>query len=887
MSTFSESIQLTRDEYRNITRCLGDENFRKLFAEYCNELSDPENRIQYEKEITLLESERGFDVKFIKPLPGYVIKTTTKEDNKIFINVCHSDLIGKPQSKAKRDAIGLKGLDWSIPYAQVHPRKDYDNKKNACMVYDVVFHYDTLHLAKQNANFRKLVTDTAVDAVECSFNISLNKNNLKFPKLQYKGVPKMSIIRQRTKISSNRTFAEEESDNNYNNGVLCHTKNNDYITPIYKLIHKKCIDYFEMATERINSNLKPDEIVIEIQLPLLNSANDCLLNVVRNELHLISQEPAKYKLQVKLPFEVSEKNGAAKFNADEKILLISLPVIKTKQIGQFDSNIADNSNIEMLEQNVETTIKQESSIFSEKPETEDRKRKFPKFSTNKMENIFAFTINVRNVDPESIKVHKGVNTVKYEFSNIGSGFFPCYYVFFARFPDASICDIEYEEWKNCLILKVILDNSQIDCYYVGLDEDNLTKHAIVECITDPENKFDKEIEDDSLCIEVSKSIAKREQKLSNMSIEIKTKNYSNSECIVKNENKERENKTDKSTKWLENTYNDVITSKPEASGTELNVVEDNNENSQDLKKHKRHPRRRHKKRSLSESSCDHLKVILENETAKMEPEQMQSVGEEENVYLEKQIRKGRSVSESCATEPEIKNETDNNTVANQNLKTLIQFNGKCKGILKYASIERSISECSDDNYLASSMDSSTVTYSLDQSNSYLSDSCRKTVRFNEFIKTKLFRSNTSILAQKKKNAKKNESKRRALSRRLSEGESTDNDDKDVVGPNPPDVEVQQYQEHDSGISLHSDSELTACNELDNKRFANHGTRKNVEILQSNPIDIVANVGNVSSKSKDNASKKTKASRCNASEHQQPKGSKGMQFKSEMIFDIEV
>lgn len=42
------------------------------------------------------------------------------------------------------------------------------------------------------------------------------------------------------------------------------------------------------------------------------------------------------------------------------------------------------------------------------------------------------------------------------------------------------------------------------------------------------------------------------------------------------------------------------------------------------------------------------------------------------------------------------------------------------------------------------------------------------------------RSNTSILGQKKKNAKKNESKRRALTRRLSEGESTDNEDKVVI-----------------------------------------------------------------------------------------------------------
>lgn len=131
-------------------------------------------------------------------------------------------------------------------------------------------------------------------------------------------------------------------------------------------------------------------------------------------------------------------------------------------------------------------------------------------------------------------------------------------------------------------------------------------------------------------------------------------------------------------------------------------------------------------------------MILENETAKMEPEQVQNkqlAAEENDGKAEKQQRKGRSVSESCSLDPGTAKVQENNAGSN----ALIQMNRKSKGILKYASFERSISECSDDHYLASSIDSSIVTNSLDQANSYLSDSCRKTVRFNEFIKTKLFR----------------------------------------------------------------------------------------------------------------------------------------------------
>lgn len=706
MSKLSDPIHLTRDEYRNITRCLENENFRKLFAEYCSELSDPENRKQYEKEIRLIESERGFDVKFIKPLPGYVIKEATNKENKIFINVCHSDLIEKPQSKAKRNECGLKGLELNIPYAQTQPRKDYDSRGNACMVYDVIFHHDTLLLAQQNTNFRKMLTDTAVDAVECSFNISLNKSNLKFPKLQYKGVPKMSVIRKQTFNSSNRKYFDENPDKGdvKNIEIRSHTKY-EYVTPKFTLSYKQCIDYFEITNEPKYSDIKPDEIVIKIQLPYLNSASDCILNIAQNELHLVSHESVKYKLHVKLPLEVKEKNGFANFYTEEKILLISLPVIKTKQAELA----AVNSNSKMSE----IMIRPDCSSNVNKANTENRKIKIPKFSTNKMDNIFAFTINERNVDPESINIHKGTETVKCEFSSMSSGLFPTFYVFFVCFPNTSICDIEYEEWRNCLILKVILDKSQLDCYYVGLNENDLTEYSVMEYITDKKGNYGKQLEDDSLCIEVSKPAVKQERKLSHMSIEIKTKSNSDSEGIFINESVESRNKTDKN-------------------------GEDNYQRGQELKKQKRHTRRNHKKRSLSESCCDQLKVILENETAKMEPKQVKSVGKKD-FYPEKQTRKVRSVSESCSIETESEIIKDSNAAANQNFKTLIQFNGKSKGILKYASMEQSISECSDDQYLASFMDSSTVNNVLDQTNSYLSDSCRKTVRFNEFIKTKLFR----------------------------------------------------------------------------------------------------------------------------------------------------
>uniref|UniRef100_A0A182SAJ6 PIH1 domain-containing protein n=1 Tax=Anopheles maculatus TaxID=74869 RepID=A0A182SAJ6_9DIPT len=189
MST--KDFNISRDEFRNITRCLDNEEFRGLFMEYCNELRD--NRKQYEDELSMLEAQRGYDVKFLKPSPGYVIKTIVDGKRKGFINVCQCELVQKPSSTSGVNEDGTKGLKWSIPYAQSQPRKDYDNKRIECIVYDVMFHPDSLHLASKNDGFRKLLNDTSLDAVEKSFNVKLDRANLRFPKLQYKGTPSSSV----------------------------------------------------------------------------------------------------------------------------------------------------------------------------------------------------------------------------------------------------------------------------------------------------------------------------------------------------------------------------------------------------------------------------------------------------------------------------------------------------------------------------------------------------------------------------------------------------------------------------------------------------------------------------------------------------------------------
>lgn len=347
-------LDITQSELSQITKAFRNEEFKKLFAEYCQEISDPENRKIYERELTQLESEHGIDVTFINPEPGYVIKTTVDGTQKAFINVCKCDKVGKPTSSSGIDSSGGRGLNWNIPYTQSPSRRDMDKNGKMCIVYDVVFHGDTLHLAEKNEGFKKMVTDTACDAVSSTNGVQLDLANLKYPKMTFKGTARPTVIRKKSEHSP-KTSDFSPIDSIYPplkvNQVPQKTSNtktatfvDKYTTPKFTITHRRNVDMQELTNEldaKMNLTV-PAELVVTIELPLINSTNDVTLDVTPRNLYLSSEKPAKYKLEIALPYGVDEADGTAKFNKSTRQLVVTLPVVPKNNITISDLNREDS-----------------------------------------------------------------------------------------------------------------------------------------------------------------------------------------------------------------------------------------------------------------------------------------------------------------------------------------------------------------------------------------------------------------------------------------------------------------------------------------------------------------------------------------------------------------
>ncbi|XP_068980885.1 protein kintoun isoform X3 [Bombus flavifrons] len=742
-----EDLDVTKEELKNLTECLKKEEFRKMLIEYVEEVTDPKNMEVYQKEITLLEKKRGVDVTFVAPQPSYVIKTSINGDKKCFLNICTSELTDPPSSQPSFEQ-GHHGQQWSIPYLLTPPRDDLDKKNVRCKVFDVIFHPDTIFLSTKHAELRKIVNNTAIDGVENNFNVKLDRKNIKFPQIRYKGICHPTVIRKPSKSQPEEELDIEPeiyqklmasydksrqprpkrmekvpkrspSTKYYNKKANKSTDtDNKFTTPKFSIKHQSDVELEDFSTNRnakMNATV-PKRLIITIDLPLLKTATDASLDVQERYLSVKSIKPAKYLLELPLPYRVDADRGNAKFDAKHKKLVVTLPVIQpvvlvsnTKEDSGVNSDPCNFGNTVplLLEDSTEDSPSQshksnctpklveecETVLATTKTEYESEnvedssdttlrtskknistfldpsiKYSLPTFICNIYKNQLTITVNVKNVNPDSIRYrilqnNLGIHTL---LTSVGTGFFPQHYSLCLKITENSVNSdsVTVEPWDNNVVFTITLEDMEnLAQYYVGIDEEFMEQKHF-PTVASFKNQLEKLTVNDGL---------EAEQK-----INVQT----------------------------------------EDGGVVINI------------------RRNH----------------LDTDD---EAEQHSTTSMEERPNLCHTVTKTRSVSESSGDE-------------------LI------------------ISESSADEIgtAASSIDCHYD--SIPDLNSELDCSnLKKTVRFNDVVSRQLFRSNSSILGQRKKNQRKLRNKRRAYERRMSESENSETEERDKYKGNQKSTEVSE------------------------------------------------------------------------------------------------
>ncbi|XP_027559814.1 protein kintoun [Neopelma chrysocephalum] len=346
-------LDLSAEEAERLRRAFRDEKFRALFAEYAAELTDPEQRRLYEEEVAALERERGVEVRFVHPSPGFVLRTSQEGSRRCYINVCSNAMLAEPRAHAERG-----GQRWALPYSLAPGREELRRAGRRRLLYDVVFHPAALRLAARSAPFRRLLCDTALDAVERHCGVRLDRANAAVLRgTRYKGVPQAPVIR--SPLPGGATKPPDGGDSPLppfpypapppaDNGGLPPPPPPPFpatpaagasppagpTTPRWSIRHRSYVDLQDYRHSRDSApSPVPRELVVTVELPLLRSAAQAELEIRGRELRLDSVRPA-YRLRLRLPYAVDESGGRAAFNRAQRQLQVTLPVVPPAPDGQ-------------------------------------------------------------------------------------------------------------------------------------------------------------------------------------------------------------------------------------------------------------------------------------------------------------------------------------------------------------------------------------------------------------------------------------------------------------------------------------------------------------------------------------------------------------------------
>lgn len=280
----------------------------------------------------------------------------------------------------------------------------------------------------------------------------------------------------------------------------------------------------------------PKELIVEIQLPLLDSSVNIELDVLPRSLKLVCHKPSKYKLDIKLPYTVSEEEGNAKFDQSTKTMTVCLPVVRIEPLFEYPNNnlvsevempkekCENGNNIDIVNGHLDPVVYDGENNVSNQDststngnetvvtngtnghyngnandhenDTECNSSSNNNYITAKdvhyllpeheftFENKYIFTLNVKNVDPTSINVVviNDKHLISGKFHSIGSGFFPIWFAFCLQIPSKSSLfksDVNVLPSDKNVTLEFSTNfKPEGKQYWYGLDQDNLTVQYI-------------------------------------------------------------------------------------------------------------------------------------------------------------------------------------------------------------------------------------------------------------------------------------------------------------------------------------------------------------------------------------------------------------------------
>ncbi|CAD7922159.1 unnamed protein product [Amoebophrya sp. A25] len=388
---------LTTDDVSRINKAMKTEQFGSLMQDYLQEISDPNNRAEYDQYMEQLESkgELPEGTELLRCEPGFCVRTDVCFKNgqtqKCFINVCFSPLL--------RDVEMVQapgGHQVSLPFALSPPRVDQDSKSSTCLTCDFGLSENSFAQCKNNPDFLRMIVDIATKNLSTNFLkgfeevkndfrvlkktnckggkpylMSVRVENLRPDKKRKKKNKKSGAAaagdgitpgelkemkKDATQRMKNMVESSDEDEEETTAPIEDESKTKKVRVPQHRLVHQGQLELIEfeniqpgMSEQKVTPNI-PANLKLVVKLPGVASAADIELDVQKDNVVL---ETRFFYLDLPLPYEILPDDGTAKFDKPKKELTLSLPVLNSaanlRRGTSAESTSADDKEQEQQE----------------------------------------------------------------------------------------------------------------------------------------------------------------------------------------------------------------------------------------------------------------------------------------------------------------------------------------------------------------------------------------------------------------------------------------------------------------------------------------------------------------------------------------------------------
>lgn len=257
--------------------------------------------------------------KKVKPIPGFCLKTKTSDDQKVFINVCHSDELPAPPEVSDEALLKIIEAEdpskFSIPLSLGEPHAEMDHGGKGCTAYDVIVNSKFLELTENRPVLKNFLLTVILEGLEQKFNMLLSRDCKILKNKKFMGLAEEQNVRRKSKPSIVECEKSKEYEAPKQKPLITELDESNRSTaekPLFKIIR-------EPAEGDVQY------LVMELQLPKLTSNKLAKLEVGEDRI-LFHAHPDLYHLDIDIPYYVNNDDVGAQFNKDTKILTVTIPV---------------------------------------------------------------------------------------------------------------------------------------------------------------------------------------------------------------------------------------------------------------------------------------------------------------------------------------------------------------------------------------------------------------------------------------------------------------------------------------------------------------------------------------------------------------------------------